>query len=112
MRCKNTTIDTDDADLQSVLLKTIKINLFIAILSMINYKKNSHIKVTVFIFRYVSRITTLNPRYLGTYDKTLMEKLRLLDSLEEVEKVSIYNLIDSLISKKKLKDNLTNLISS
>ncbi|MBG6133722.1 hypothetical protein IWQ47_005194 [Aquimarina sp. EL_43] len=41
-----------------------------------------------------------------------MEKLRLLDSLEEVEKVSIYNLIDSLISKKKLKDNLTNLISS
>ncbi len=48
----------------------------------------------------------------NTYDKTLMEKLRLLDSLEEVEKVSIYNLIDSLISKKKLKDNLTNLISS
>jgi transcriptional regulator with XRE-family HTH domain len=48
----------------------------------------------------------------NTYDKTLMEKLRLLDSLDEVEKVSIYNLIDSLISKKKLKDNLQNLITS
>ena len=47
----------------------------------------------------------------NSYDKTLMEKLRLLDSLDEVEKQSIYNLIDSLISKKKLKDSLQNLIS-
>jgi transcriptional regulator with XRE-family HTH domain len=45
----------------------------------------------------------------NSYDKTLMEKLRLLDSLDDVEKKSIYNLIDSLISKKKLKDNLQNL---
>jgi len=46
----------------------------------------------------------------NSYDKTLMEKLRLLDSLDDVEKKSIYNLIDSLISKKKLKDNLSNLL--
>jgi len=46
----------------------------------------------------------------NTYDKTLMEKLRLLDSLDEVEKKSIYHLIDSLISKKKLKDNLSTLL--
>ncbi len=45
----------------------------------------------------------------NSYDKTLMEKLRLLDSLDDVEKKSIYNLIDSLISKKKLKDNLQSL---
>jgi len=38
-----------------------------------------------------------------------MEKLRLLDSLDEIEKKSIYTLIDSLISKKKLKDSLQNL---
>ena len=49
---------------------------------------------------------------VNTHDKTLMEKLRLLDSLDEIEKKSIYNLIDSLISKKKLKDNLSNLIAS
>lgn len=47
----------------------------------------------------------------NSYDKTLMEKLRLLDSLEEEEKKSIYTLIDSLISKKKLRDNLSNLIA-
>ena len=45
----------------------------------------------------------------NVYDKTLMEKLRLLDSLDEIEKKSIYTLIDSLISKKKLKDSLQNL---
>jgi transcriptional regulator with XRE-family HTH domain len=47
----------------------------------------------------------------NSYDKTLMEKLRLLDSLDDVEKKSIYILIDSLISKKKLKDNLSNLLN-
>jgi len=46
----------------------------------------------------------------NSYDKTLMEKLRLLDSLDESEKKSIYTLIDSLISKKKLKDNLSSLL--
>jgi transcriptional regulator with XRE-family HTH domain len=46
----------------------------------------------------------------NTYDKTLMEKLSLLDSLDELEKKSIYNLIDSLIAKKKLKDNLSSLL--
>lgn len=49
---------------------------------------------------------------INTYDKTLIEKLRLLDSLDDVEKKSIYNLIDSLVSKKKLKDNLSSLIAS
>ena len=49
---------------------------------------------------------------VNTYDKTLMEKLRFLDSLDDNEKKSIYTLIDSLISKKKLKDNLSNLIAS
>lgn len=46
----------------------------------------------------------------NSYDKTLMEKLRLLDLLDEVEKKAIYTLIDSLISKKKLKDSLQNLV--
>jgi transcriptional regulator with XRE-family HTH domain len=45
----------------------------------------------------------------NSYDKTLMEKLRFLDSLDEDEKRSIYTLIDSLIAKKNLKDNLQNL---
>jgi transcriptional regulator with XRE-family HTH domain len=46
---------------------------------------------------------------VNTYDKTLIEKLQNLDSLHEDEKKSIYILIDSLITKKKLKDNLQSL---
>jgi hypothetical protein len=49
---------------------------------------------------------------VNAYDKTLLEKLRLIDSLDEVEKKSLYNIVDSLISKKKLKDNLSNLVAS
>ena len=48
----------------------------------------------------------------NSHDKTLVEKLQLLDSLDDNEKKSIYTLIDSLISKKKLKDNLQNLANS
>jgi hypothetical protein len=33
-------------------------------------------------------------------DKTLMEKINLIESLEEKEKVSIFNIIDSLVVKK------------
>ncbi len=45
----------------------------------------------------------------NTYDKTLMEKIRLIDTLDETEKKSLFNIIDSLIAKKKLKDNLVSL---
>ena len=46
---------------------------------------------------------------VNSYDKTLMEKLRLIENLDDTEKKSIYNIIDSLIAKKKLKDNIQNL---
>ena len=45
----------------------------------------------------------------NTYDKTLMEKIRLMDTLDETEKKSLFNIIDSLVAKKKLKDNLVSL---
>lgn len=45
----------------------------------------------------------------NSFDKTLTEKIRLIESLDETEKVSIYNIVDSLIAKKKLKDNIQNL---
>ena len=46
----------------------------------------------------------------NTYDKTLMEKLKLIDELDSTEKKSLYNIIDSLIAKKRLKDNLQSLV--
>ncbi len=48
---------------------------------------------------------------VNSYDKTLMEKLKLIEALDEIEKKSIYNIVDSLIAKKKLKDNLQSLIN-
>lgn len=48
----------------------------------------------------------------NSYDKTLVEKLQLLDSLDDGEKKSIYTLVDSLVSKKKMKENLQNLVNS
>src|SRR5687767_14423873 len=42
---------------------------------------------------------------VNTADKSLMEKLRYLEQLEEKEKSAFFALLDSLIAKKKLKDN-------
>jgi transcriptional regulator with XRE-family HTH domain len=42
-------------------------------------------------------------------DKTLMEKIRLLDTLEDKDKESLYHIIDTFIAKKKLKDNILSL---
>ncbi len=46
---------------------------------------------------------------INSYDKTLMEKISFIESLDDKEKQSIYNIVDSLIAKKKLKDNIQNL---
>ena len=42
----------------------------------------------------------------------LLEKVKLIDQLEESEKNAILKIIDVAISKQKLKDNLSGLISS
>lgn len=48
---------------------------------------------------------------VNSYDKTLMERLKLVDTLDDTDKKSIYNIIDSLIAKKRLKDNLQTLMN-
>lgn len=48
---------------------------------------------------------------VNSADKTLMEKIRLIEQLDDKEKVSIYNIIDGLFAKKKLKDTLSNAIN-
>ncbi len=42
----------------------------------------------------------------------LLEKIKLLDQLGDEEKEALLKIIDMAISNKKLKDNLSNLISS
>jgi hypothetical protein len=46
-----------------------------------------------------------------TYDKSAIDKLRLVEELDEQEKKSIFNIIDIAISRKRFKDNLTSMIN-
>lgn len=52
------------------------------------------------------------PTDINSYDKSDVEKLRLLNQLEETEKKSIFNIIDMAITKKRLKDTLSNALNS
>jgi transcriptional regulator with XRE-family HTH domain len=47
---------------------------------------------------------------VNSYDKTLMEKLSLIEKLEEKEKLTFFSIMDALLAKKKLKDTLANAI--
>jgi transcriptional regulator with XRE-family HTH domain len=42
---------------------------------------------------------------------SILEKVKLIDSLEEAEKTALFTVIDMAIAKKKLKDNLNHLLS-
>ena len=43
---------------------------------------------------------------------SILEKVKLIDSLEEQEKNNLLGIIDMAIAKKRLKDNLSNLLSA
>lgn len=48
---------------------------------------------------------------ISTYNKSMVERLKLLDELEETDKKSIFNIIDMAITKKRLKDTLSNALN-
>jgi transcriptional regulator with XRE-family HTH domain len=47
---------------------------------------------------------------INSADKTIMEKLRLIEQLDEKEKNSVYNIIDGLFAKKRLRDSLSSVL--
>ena len=49
---------------------------------------------------------------ISTKDKTLVEKIKLLEELDDTLKSSIYTFIDTAIANKKFRDNLSNLLAS
>jgi transcriptional regulator with XRE-family HTH domain len=51
------------------------------------------------------------PADVNSYDKTLVDRLRLLDELEDSERKSIFNIIDMAITKKRLTDTLSNALN-
>ena len=42
----------------------------------------------------------------------MLEKIKIIDTLEADEREALLKLIDMAVSKKKLKDNLSSLIAS
>lgn len=47
---------------------------------------------------------------VNSIDKTLMEKISLIDSLDKKERVAFLTMLDALVAKKKLKDSLSNVL--
>ena len=48
---------------------------------------------------------------VNSADKTMMEKIKVMEQLDEQERKSLYNIIDGLFSKKKLKDTLSSALA-
>jgi transcriptional regulator with XRE-family HTH domain len=49
---------------------------------------------------------------VNSYDKTLMEKLRYIDTLDQEEKQALYSILDALVAKKRLKDTLSKALET
>ena len=47
---------------------------------------------------------------INSYDKSIMEKVALLETLNDNEKLTIYTMLDAFIGKKKLKDALSGVL--
>lgn len=47
---------------------------------------------------------------INSYDKSIMEKVALLEALSDNEKQTIYTMLDAFIGKQKLKDALSGVL--
>ena len=47
---------------------------------------------------------------VNSIDKTLMEKISLIELLDKKERSAFFIMLDALVAKKKLKDNLSNVL--
>lgn len=48
---------------------------------------------------------------VNSVDKTLMEKMSLIELLDKKEKSAFFTMLDALVSKKKLKDTLSSALA-
>lgn len=48
---------------------------------------------------------------VNSYDKSVIEKMALIDQLEEKEKSAFFTILDALVSKKRLKESLANALN-
>ena len=47
---------------------------------------------------------------INSNDRTIMEKVALVETLQEEERKTIYTMLDAFVGKKKLKDALSNVL--
>lgn len=48
---------------------------------------------------------------VNSYDASLMEKIQLIETLNEEEKKMVFSFVDALVGKKKLKDALSGVLN-
>lgn len=56
-------------------------------------------------FEFDENLTDIN-----SVDKSLMEKLRLIEDLNDEEKKTVFSIVDAFVSKKKLKSALSTVL--
>ena len=49
---------------------------------------------------------------VNSFDKSLMEKMALVDHLDKKEKTAFYAVLDAFLGKKKMKDALSNVLTN
>ena len=48
---------------------------------------------------------------VNSYDASIMEKIKLVEGLNDEEKKIVFSLVDALVGKKKLKDALSTVLT-
>jgi hypothetical protein len=48
---------------------------------------------------------------INSYDASVMEKIQLIETLNDEEKKIVFSLVDALVGKKKLKDALSSVLT-
>ncbi len=51
------------------------------------------------------------PKEVNSVDKSVMEKVSLIEKLNDVERSTIYVMLDAFLGKQKLKDVLANVLN-
>ena len=49
---------------------------------------------------------------VNSFDKSLMEKINLVEQLDKKEKTAFYAVLDAFLGKKKMKDALSNVLTN
>ena len=74
---------------------------------------NTVVKITKALGVELHELFNANSVYrdISTYDKTLIDKLTLIEQLDKKEKQAFFVMLDALVNKKRLKDTLNNALS-